>query len=177
MQALMIIDVQQAMFAIPGFRPHDGEATVARIAGLLKRARAANAPVFFVQHDGGAGDPFAAGTPGFEICTEIAPREGESVTVKKHRSAFKETDLDQKLKRADIDHLIVCGMQSEFCVDTAVRAAIERGYAVTLVSDGHTTFDSTTLPAEKIIAHHNAVLGPNFANLSRADDVLFVHAV
>src|ERR1700739_1140947 len=99
----MIIDVQQAMFTFPAL--HEGKQTVARIAGLLARARATNTPVFFVQHDGGADDAFAAGTPGFQICTEIAPRAGESVTVKKHRSAFKETDLDQKLKRADIDHL------------------------------------------------------------------------
>src|SRR3974390_2938967 len=101
MRALMIIDVQQAMFSFPQSQPHDGTATVARIADLLGRARAADTPIFFVQHDGGAGDPFAAGTSGFQICSEIAPHEGESITVKKHRSAFKETDLEQKLKRAD----------------------------------------------------------------------------
>jgi hypothetical protein len=47
------------------------------------------------------------------------------------------------------------------------------GYQVTLVSDGHTTFDSPVLPAEKIIAHHDRTLGDGFAELRSASDVDF----
>lgn len=173
MDALVIVDVQQGMFNFPGYTPHDGEATVARIGGLLARARKSGAPVFFVQHDGGEGDPLAAGSPGFPFRAEVAPVAGESVTVKRRCNAFQETDFDQTLKRAGIDHLIVCGMQTEFCVDTAVRAAVERGYKVTLVSDAHTTFDTDALSAEKIIAHHNATLGSSFAALKSAEEITF----
>ena len=173
MDALVIIDVQQGMFAFPGFAPHDGEAVVARIAGLLDNARRSGMPVFFVQHQGGEGDALAAGSPGFPFRTELAPGAEESVTVKRYCSAFQKTDFDRTLKAADIDHLIVCGMQTEMCVDTAVRAAVERGYRVTLVSDGHTTFDTKTLNAAQIIAHHNATLGGDFAALKRAQDIAF----
>jgi hypothetical protein len=41
------------------------------------------------------------------------------------------------------------------------------------VSDGHTTFDSPVLPAEKIIAHHNRTLGDGFAELCSASGVDF----
>jgi nicotinamidase-related amidase len=173
MRALMIIDVQKGMFAIPKFRLHEGEATVKRIEALLRRARAGGVPIFFVQHAGGEGDPFAPGSPGFPFCEELTPAPKESVTVKRHCSAFRETDLGQTLKRNDIDELIICGMQTEYCVDTAVRAAVERGYRVTLVSDGHTTFDTQALPGEKIIAHHNTTLGDSFARLKRADEIVF----
>jgi nicotinamidase-related amidase len=139
----------------------------------LKRARAGGVPIFFVQHAGGEKDPFAPGSPGFPFCEELTPTPDESVTVKQHCSAFRETDLDQTLKRADIDELIICGMQTEYCVDTTVRAAVERGYRVTLVSDGHTTFDTQALPGEKIIAHHNATLSDSFARLKRADEIVF----
>jgi nicotinamidase-related amidase len=171
MNALVIIDVQMAMFTEPGYAVHDGESTVARIANLLKRARENDVPVFFVQHDGGKGDPFEQGTPGFAFRPELTARDGESVTVKRHCNAFQNTDFDQKLKRADIDHLIVCGMQTEYCVDTAVRAAVERGYKVTLVSDGHTTFGTKALSGEMIIAHHNATLGGSFATLKSAEEI------
>ena len=171
MDALVIIDVQQGMFTFPGSVPHDGEATVARIAGLLARARKSGTPVFFVQHDGGEDDPLAAGSPGFPFRDELTPAKGESVTVKRHCNAFQNTDFDQKLKRADIDHLIVCGMQTEYCVDTAVRAAVERGYKVTLVSDGHTTFGTKALSGEMIIAHHNATIGGSFATLKSAEQI------
>lgn len=173
MNALVIIDVQMGMFTFPGYTPHDGEATVARIADLLKRAREKGVPVFFVQHAGDKGDPLEQGTPGFPFRPELAPRDGESVTVKRHCSAFQNTDFDQTLKRADIDHLVVCGMQTEFCIDTTVRSAYERGYKVTLISDGHTTFDTKALPAAQIIAHHNGILGGSFATLASTSGITF----
>lgn len=173
MDALVIIDVQQGMFTFPGYVPHDGEGTVARIAGLLARARASGTPVFFVQHDGAEGEALTAGSPGFPFRAELAPRDDESVTVKRRCSAFQDTDFDARLRGAGIDHVVVCGMQTEFCVDTAVRSASERGYRVTLVSDGHSTFDRKTLSSAAIVAHHNAVLGDGFATLKRADEVAF----
>jgi nicotinamidase-related amidase len=59
------------------------------------------------------------------------------------------------------------------CVDSTCRAAVALGYRVTLVSDGHTTFDSPVLPAEKIIAHRNRTLGDGFVDLRSASDVDF----
>jgi hypothetical protein len=42
-------------------------------------------------------------------------------------------------------------------VDTTCRRATTLGYDVTLAGDAHTTM-SEVLPAEQIIAHHNATL-------------------
>ncbi|HWA92421.1 MAG TPA: cysteine hydrolase family protein [Rhizomicrobium sp.] len=172
-KALVIIDVQKAMFRIPGFRLHDGEGTVARIAGLLERAREAQAPVFFVQHDGGPEDPFHPGKPGFPFHDALAPRAGEDVTVKHRGSAFHGTDFDAKLKAAGIDTLVVCGMQSEYCVDSAVRGAVERGYKVVLVGDGHTTGDSPVLTGAQIVAHANETLGGSYAQVLPAATAAF----
>lgn len=49
-------------------------------------------------------------------------------------------------------------MKTEYCIDATIRAASEFGYKVTLISDAHTTFDSTVLDAQHIIDHHNQVL-------------------
>src|SRR5690348_17723928 len=170
--ALLVIDVQEGMQPLSA---HDGAGVVSRIASLLERARESDAKVVYVQHDGSTepGHPLARGTPGHAIYHGIAPKSGEPVVVKTHCSAFQGTDLDARLKAMNIDHLIVCGMQTEYCVDTTVRAAYERGLKVTLVSDAHSTGDTRALKARDIIAHHNAVLGGDFAALKKADDVSF----
>ena len=172
-QALVIIDVQQGMFAVPGLEPHDGEGVVGRIAELIAQARAADVPIFFVQHDGGPEHPFHPGKPGFPFHPKLAPRTGDNVTVKNHGSAFKMTDFDDKLKRAGIRRLVIAGMQSEYCIDAAVRGAVERGYAVTLVADGHSTFDSPVLKAADIIAHENQTLNGSYATVRTAAEIAF----
>ncbi len=173
MQALVVIDVQCGMFADPANQPHDGEAVVRRIARLIEQARTAGAPVVFVQHDGGQGDPLEQGSPGFEIRPELAPAAGETVVVKRFCSAFQETELPRHLAALQAKRLVICGMQTEYCVDTSCRSAFERGFEVTLVRDAHTTVDGAALPAAGIIAHHNATLGAGFAALKSADEVTF----
>jgi nicotinamidase-related amidase len=169
--ALVIIDVQQGMFNMPELQPFDGEATVLRIANLLDRARTTALPIVFVQHDGGTGHPLDSAGSGFPFHSDLAPHPGERVIVKTRCNAFHGTDVEQVMRAVGIGRVAVCGMQSQYCVDTFVRAASERGFEVELVSDGHTTFDTNTLNAERIIAHHNETLGGGFATLVRAADV------
>ena len=169
-KALVVIDVQKAMFDLA---PYEGEAVVDRIASLIARARASGTPIFFVQHDGGPDDPFHAGRPGFPFHDKLTPQPGDDVAVKNHGSAFNRTGLDAKLKRAGVEKLVVCGMQSEYCVDAAVRGAVERGYRVVLVADGHSTVDSRVLTASDIIAHQNETLGGSYAQLVKAADIAF----
>ena len=171
--ALVIIDVQQGMFSMPDLRPHDGEGVVERIAGLIGRARAAGTPIFFVQHDEGPAGDFHPGKPGFPFHPRLTPLAGDSVTVKQNSSAFTGTDFDLKLRRAGVDHLIVTGMQSEYCVDSAVRGAAERGYRVTLVGDAHSTFDSRVARAGQIIAIQNDTMSGSFATIVPAAEVRF----
>jgi nicotinamidase-related amidase len=171
MKALVIIDVQKAMFA--GAPPYDGEAVVARIAGMLDRARRIGAVVFHVQHDGGLGDEFCRGEPGFDICDAVKPAEGELVLVKTTRSAFASTPIDAALRAAAVDHIVMAGMQTEFCLNTTLLGAVDRGYRATVVRDGHTTFDNEVLPAEKIIALHHRIWLGKMAELVLAADITF----
>jgi len=137
--ALLLIDIQQGLFT-PPLVPHHGDAVMARIAGLLDRARVQHVPIIHVQHDGGEGDPLAKGSPGWHHHLTAAPREGEPVIEKRHSSAFHDTKLHAMLSRLGIDHLVIAGLQTEYCVDSACRTAVALGYRVTLVEDGHTTF-------------------------------------
>ena len=170
--ALIVIDLQRGMFTA-GPAPHEGEAVLSRVAGLIERARAERVPVLHVRHDGGAGDPLQRGTPGWEIHPAVAPRSGEPVVDKTRCSAFWDTQLGEELRQRGIERLVIAGMQTEYCIDTSCRAASDLGYRVMLVEDGHTTFDSAVLRADKIIAHHNQTLKSGFVQLTKASSVEF----
>ena len=72
--------------------------------------------------------------------------------------AFHRTELQALLQEQGIEQLAICGMHSEFCVDTTARRALALGYPVLLVSDAHSTNDKPHLGAVQIIAHHTATL-------------------
>jgi nicotinamidase-related amidase len=173
-KALVVIDVQKGMWS-DGFAPYDGDGVVARIADLIARARAANVPIMYVQHHGKdePNHPFKPGLPGYPFHDAIAPQAGDDVTVKTKSSAFHHTDFDAKLKARGIDHLVITGMQSEFCVNSAIRGAYERDYRITLVSDAHSTGDLGRARAQDIIALQNAI-SHDFAQVKPAEEISFV---
>ena len=74
------------------------------------------------------------------------------------RTRFTATDLQTTLKESAIIDLIICGLQSDFCIDTTTRRALALGYPVVLVSDGHSTIDNKVLSGAQISAHHNETL-------------------
>jgi nicotinamidase-related amidase len=169
-QALLMIDIQQAMFG-PDEICHQPEGMLANAGDLLARARTAGTPVYFVQHCESEGS-FAPKTAGWQIHPKVAPRAGEPVTEKWAASSFYKTDLDQRLRAAGVDSLVIAGLQSEFCIDTACRVAQSLGYAVTLAGDAHSTMDNGVLKADQIIRHHNRVLS-GIVKVAPAGEITF----
>ena len=88
--ALLLIDIQNAMFG-PDEICHQPERMLANAADLLARARAATAPIYFVQHceDGG---PFTPKAEGWQIHPKVAPKAGEPVIEKWARDAHSTFD-------------------------------------------------------------------------------------
>jgi nicotinamidase-related amidase len=170
--AVLVIDMQMIMF--------DSEPALYRRAevletarGVIERARAAGVEVIYVQHNAEPGKAMAEGAPGWAIHPDIAPQQDELVVQKWTPDSFHETILHDELTRRGISKLVVLGMQTEYCVDTSTRRAFSLGYDVTLVSDGHSTWDTDIVKAEQIIAHHNAVLGDWFSTAKPAAEVEF----
>jgi nicotinamidase-related amidase len=128
--------------------------------------------VFHVRHCEAEGS-FEPGSAGWQFHPSVAPHNGEPVVEKWASSAFYNTDLDARLRERGISDLTIAGLQSEYCIDTACRVAQSLGYRVTLVGDGHSTFDTPELSAAQIIAHHNKVLSGVIAAVTPVKDVRF----
>lgn len=123
---------------------------------LSQRARAAGIPVILVQHEEDEGS-LAHGAEGWQLADGLLAAGSDVKVRKRTPNSFHGTDLHRLLQERGINHLVVCGLQTEFCVDTTVRQALPLGYAVTLASDAHSTTDGV-IPAERAIAHHNRTL-------------------
>lgn len=78
-----------------------------------------------------------------QIIDEIKPQSDEIVFRKTCSGVFNGTSIDQTLRNLKIENLIVVGVVTNQCVDTAVRDAADRGYEVVLVEDACAAFHET----------------------------------
>ncbi|HVT10987.1 MAG TPA: cysteine hydrolase family protein [Fimbriimonadaceae bacterium] len=150
--ALLVIDVQQGLFEEdpPTINADSLTATINELAG---RARAAGVPVIFVQHN----DPWMEiRTPGWQLHSALDAREGEPRVDKQHPDSFYKTKLIDHL--SGIKRLVVCGCQTDMCVDYTSRRAVALGYDVELVADAHSTCNNPILDAQTTIAFYNQML-------------------
>jgi nicotinamidase-related amidase len=175
--ALLVIDVQQILCS--GDYPAFGiERVIDRINAVSRKARAAGVLVVVVQHETVGGGGMDYGTDGWKLAPELDTHTSDVLLRKAASDAFHGTELQAVLQARRIARLVICGLQSDFCVDSTTRRALALGYPVTLVSDGHSTLDNGVLTAAQISAHHNQTLahldsyGPRVTTVL-AEDVRF----
>jgi len=153
--ALLIIDVQHALCTGPD-AVENGDRTIANINLLSQKARATRAPVIFVQHEDQG--TLMHDSQGWQLAAGLQHTEQDLRLRKRGSDAFHQTDLQAMLKMRHISDLVICGMQTEFCVESTVRRALALGYPVTLAADAHTTAPNGVLSVADVVAHHHATL-------------------
>jgi nicotinamidase-related amidase len=149
--AIVVIDLQKGILRIPG-APHSTPTVVANCVRLLQQARQAGAHPVLV-HVGGSADgadrlrPLAdepmrvsgALPPDWsELIPELGRQPGDLVILKRQWGAFYGTDLDLQLRRRGRDTIVLCGIATEFGVESTARDAYERGYQLVFASDAMT---------------------------------------
>lgn len=170
-KVILIIDVQKDMFMFEGYKPYKGNEMLKNIKRILDKGRENNIPVIFVQHTMTEGKIFKDGTLGWEVHDEIVPLEGEKCIKKYNCDSFLDTGLHEILQVLDAKELIIAGMQTEYCVDTAFRRSFSLGYDSILVSDGHSTFDNEVLDGETTVKHHNSIL-TGFGRILSTEEII-----
>ena len=177
--ALLIIDVQVGFdeLELAGQRRNSPQA-LDQIIELLDECRAKGVAVIHVRHK--SRDPhssFRQDRTGFAVKEEVRERPGEVVIVKHENSAFVGTDLEARLRRDDIDTLIIVGATTNHCVETTTRMAANLGFKAILVRDATWTFDrrgvdGELFSADLIHAVSLANLKDEFAEIATAHDVV-----
>ena len=149
--ALLVIDLQNeyrpgAAWPVVGY-----DTVLANAARLIDAARVAGIPVIhaqaWVKPEERAGyarqeeiltEEFrsaVAGSEGADICAEVAALPGDIVIHKHWPSAFRRTDLSQRLADLKIENLVVTGVLTDSCVTESVFDAVYQGFRVWLVKD------------------------------------------
>jgi nicotinamidase-related amidase len=149
--ALLVVDVQNGAVA----EAHDRDAVVANIANLVDKARREQVPVVWVQH---FDENLVRGSEKWRIVSELSPDGAEPLVEKSYGDSFEDTNLETVLSGLGVGRLVVVGAQTDACIRSTLHGAFARGYDATLVSDAHTTDDSTEWgapPPEQVIAHTN----------------------
>ena len=171
--ALLIIDVQHAMCG-GKFAAYEVDRVIGSINHVSQKARQAGAPVVIIQHES-EGGVLDYGTDGWQLASNLVALPTDTYVRKKATDSFHQTTLLSVLQARGIKKLVICGLQSEFCVDTTTRRAMALGFPVVLVADGHSTMDNGVLSAALISAHHNETLsnissfGPRTKAINSAD--------
>jgi nicotinamidase-related amidase len=149
--AVLVVDVQNGV--VEGAPRRDE--VIGAINDLVGRARAADVPVVWIQHQS---ENLPEGSDQWQYVPELQFAEGEPVVHKRYGDSFEDTTLEQELAARGVGRLIVTGAQTDACVRSTLHGAFTRGYDTTLVADAHTTEDLTEWgapPVEQVIAHTN----------------------
>jgi ureidoacrylate peracid hydrolase len=82
------------------------------------------------------------GSPDAKVLDAIAPAEDEIVLPKTSSSVFISTNIDYVLRNLGIRSLIIAGVLTDQCIDSAVRDACDLGYLVTVPTDACATLSA-----------------------------------
>jgi len=177
--ALLIVDVQVGLdeMEAAGQRRNNPRA-LERVAELLALFRAEGAPVFHVRDAPlNPKSRFNEANPGFQAKAEARELPGEPVVIKRVSSGFVGTDLEERLRRAEVENLVIAGATTNQCVETTARMAGNLGFRTSLVRDATWAFeryglDGEHFPAELVHAMALANLRGEFAQIVTTADVV-----
>ncbi len=172
--ALLVIDMQLVAFDGKITPPiPNGSHLLDNVARLLEAFRSANGgSVVFLQTCAMPGQPYAKDVHGWEIHPAVAPHDGEKVFHKVGPSGFENPGLDEFLKQCHTDEVIVCGTWSEGCVASTCDSALELGYGVRLIGDGHSTVRDSEAEALQVVSEQNEQLRQKNAMVLTTEEMI-----
>ena len=145
-KALVIIDMQTAFLESASFEASEVGAVTQTIRKQIELAKSEGTLVVLVQHlwktpqgallssltAGGAGRP---GKPGSALLRELEVA-ADLVIVKRVQDSFESGELDRHFAESKIGDLQIAGLDGLYCVCATARAALQRGYGVSLIENG-----------------------------------------
>jgi nicotinamidase-related amidase len=160
--ALVIIDLQKGITRFEG-APHSTHHAIANCVELLNVSRKTGVQPILVHVDFSPGghdalhvtsdEPMRATgnlPPDWsEFLPELNHQPGDIAVLKRQWGAFYGTDLELQLRRRGLTTIILCGIATEFGVESTARDAHERGFEQIFAHDAMT--------ARSAESHFNAI--------------------
>jgi nicotinamidase-related amidase len=144
--ALVVIDLQKGITSMPS-RPYTAQEVIKNASKLVNAFRKNDMPVFLVHvettkeamlnviSDQTFSRPMPPSPDWAEFVPELTPTPKDVVITKRQWGAFYGTDLDLQLRRRKIDTIVLCGISTDFGVESTARFAYEYGYQQIFAED------------------------------------------
>ena len=175
---LLLVDLQNDYFPGGKMELDRTEQAGLNAGKLLSAFRSKDRPVFHVRHlstQPGA-TFFLPETDGSNIHACVRPLAAETVVEKNFPNSFRETELENILRKQQVSDLVICGAMSHMCIDATTRAAADIGFACTVIHDACATkileFAGRTIPAAEVHGAFMATLGAAYAHVVSLDEFL-----
>ena len=160
-EALIVIDMQRGFMepTLPGIPfLKDSVQVRAGVEKAIHAAREANMEIIYTQHAlraGGEDVPdwlqnqipegwMVRGSEATHIWPTLTPEPDEPVVIKNRFDAFLYSELDQVLRLRSTHRLYVCGILTNYCVESTAKSAMQRDYNVTVLDDATAAMDLET---------------------------------
>jgi nicotinamidase-related amidase len=145
--AVVVIDLQKGIAQMPT-QPYSSETVISNTANLLNIARQKGINIFLIRVSRSpdlkdALKPISESTfqrnqfdPSWsEYVPQLNIQSTDFLITKHQWGAFYGTELDLQLRRRGIDTIILCGISTNFGVESTARFAYEFGYNQIFVED------------------------------------------
>ncbi|MGO2746414.1 cysteine hydrolase family protein [Microbacterium sp.] len=144
-RALIIIDMQLGFDDLDFWGSTTNFGCEENVARLIVEWERAGEPIVVVRHDSlSDSSPLHPANPGNALVAAVDRAGRALLVVKNVNSAFYGSpDLHTWLQEAAIEELVICGIQTNMCVETTARMAGNLGYSTVVVLDATRTFDLT----------------------------------
>jgi len=148
--ALVVIDLQKGIVAFGRtLAPHSSEVVVRNAQRLVEAFRKRGMPVFLVHvamsspverlnvvSDDPGWRPTSPPPPdASDFVPELTPQDGDIVITKKQWGAFYGTELELQLRRRGMRTIVLCGVSTNYGVESTARFAYEYGFQQVFAED------------------------------------------
>jgi nicotinamidase-related amidase len=167
--ALVIIDLQKGIVSQPT-KPYLAQDVIKNASKLVNVFRKNNMPVFLVHviitketmlnvlSDESFLSSSAPSSDWSEFVPEMSPTSKDIVISKRQWGAFYGTDLELQLRRRGINTIVLCGISTDFGVESTARFAYEYGFQQIFAEDAM---------AARSAEQHNAAVNFTFKRIGR----------
>jgi len=175
--ALVVIDLQKGITS-RDTAPHNTGTVISNAAKLADAFRNKKMPVFLVRVAASDSErlhptsdeqwtaPAKMPSDWTELVDQMKPKESDVVITKKQWGAFYGTELDLQLRRRGIRTIVLCGIATNYGVESTARFAYEYGYEQIFAEDA-----MSSMTAEAHSASINFVL-KRIGRVRKTDEIL-----
>src|SRR4051794_17754620 len=150
----------------------------ANVAALIAAWRDHGRPLVYVRHDSDEdGSPLQPGRPGNAFRDFVSGTPDLLVSKQVNSAFYGDPDLHAWLQEHGIGTLVLCGVQTNHCVETTARMGGNLGYDVLFALDATHTFDrespdGTVMSADELARATATSLHGEFATVVRTEDLV-----